>query len=64
MLSMRYAVKNAKCPSKTNGALRGGAGASGANKGYVLAHCALPRYLFRSEVESLSGVVWWVGCHI
>ena len=36
---MSYAGKNA-CAGKTSGVLRGGA--LGANRGYVLAHCAPP----------------------
>ena len=38
MLSVSYAGKNAYSAGKTGGILRGGA--SGANRGYVLAHCA------------------------
>ena len=37
MLLVSYARKNAYSAGKTNGVLRGGA--SGANRGYVLAHC-------------------------
>ena len=37
MLSVSYTGKNTYSASKTSGVLRGGA--SGANKGYVLAHC-------------------------
>ena len=40
MLSVSYAGKNAYSAGKTSGVLRGGA--SGANRCYVLAHCALP----------------------
>ena len=38
MLSVSYAGKNSYSAGKTGGVLRGGA--SGANRGYVLAHCA------------------------
>ena len=38
MLSVSYAGKNLYSASKTSGFLRGGV--SGANRGYVLAHCA------------------------
>ena len=37
MLSVSYAGKNAYSAGKTSGVLRGDA--SGANRGYVLAHC-------------------------
>ena len=37
MLSVSYAGKNAYSAGKTSGVFRGGA--SGANRGYVLAHC-------------------------
>ena len=37
MLSVSYAGKNAYSAGKTSGVLRGVA--SGANRGYVLAHC-------------------------
>jgi len=40
MLSVSYAGKNAYSAGKTSGVLRGGA--SGANRCYVLAHCAPP----------------------
>ena len=40
MLSVSYAGKNAYSAGKTSGVLRGDA--SGANRGYVLAHCAPP----------------------
>ena len=40
MLSVSYAGKNAYSAGKTSGVLRGGA--SGANRCYVLAHCAHP----------------------
>ena len=40
MLSVSYAGKNVYSAGKTNGVLRDGA--SGANRGYVLAHCAPP----------------------
>ena len=40
MLLVSYASKNAYSAGKTRGVLKGGA--SGANRGYELTHCALP----------------------
>ena len=59
MLSVSYAGKNAYSAGKTSGVLRDGA--KGANRGYVLAHCApLPlrgSYIPRILSKAL-GVGW------
>ena len=52
MLSVSYAGKNAYSAGKTSGVLRGGA--SGANRCYVLAHCAPPPYWH--PVQKICGV--------
>ena len=47
MLSVSYAGKNAYSAGKTSGVLRGGV--SGANRRYVLAHCASPPPMVKLE---------------
>ena len=42
MLSVSYAGKNVCIAGKSSGVLRGGT--SGANRCYVMAHCAPPRF--------------------
>ena len=67
MFSVSYAGKNAYSVGKTSGVLRGGA--SGANRCYVLAHCAPPQrppptlYLFMNNmiiVLDAISVLWVV----
>ena len=48
MISVSYSGKNAYSAGKTSSVLRGGA--SGANRWYVLAHCAPPTW----EIDSFS----------
>ena len=52
MLSVSYAGKNAYSAGKTSGVLRGGA--SGANRCYVLAHCAPPPPFKASSVSAFG----------
>ena len=49
---MSYTGKNAYSAGKTSGVLRGGA--LGANKKYVLAHCAPPKRAYRILARSLN----------
>ena len=57
MLSVSYAGKNAYSAGKTSGVLRGDA--SGANRGYVLAHCGgvVCTVIFMSNPTAVEVVV-------
>ena len=52
MLSVSYAGKNAYSAGKTSGVLKGGA--SGANRGYVLAHWPLVKEQSKKNKLGLS----------
>ena len=56
MLSVSYAGKNSYIAGKTSGVLRGGA--SGANRCYVLAHCALQTWKILSEITAILWQEW------
>ena len=54
MFSVSYASKNAYSAGKTSGLLRGGA--SGTNRGYVLANCASPQKM-KSKLKKKKNTI-------